>query len=205
MMKWYYGLAIFTFLGFCILWMTYETSFIEAFDKQLADVLYGNQFIAMFHHIGETKFIFFIGIVLIVFIWLRLRDYKLMLFVMMTVGFGYVLYQFLKRVIGRPRPDIVDQFSTFSFPSGHALHGMLYLLTIAYVLNRLIVFKKVGLLIWLVAILLFLLVGLSRVAEARHYASDVFAGWMLGYSWFMLSVLWYESGNSKCGVVRDPH
>lgn len=193
-----YVIAVFTFVVFCIIWMTYETSFIQSFDRIASDLLYGNKFITMFHYLGETKFIFAVTIIVLIIIWFRKHDYRLTVFVIFSVGAGYGLYQFLKRVIERPRPEIVDQFSTFSFPSGHAVHGLLYLLTIAYLINQtVIISKKASIIVWISAIILTLLIGLSRITEGRHFASDVLAGWMLGYSWFVLCLWWYKRGNRE--------
>ena len=195
MNKLQYVLAFCTFGIFCILWTTYETPFIQTFDKGAFDLLDGNKFITMFHYLGETKFIFAVTIIVSIIIWFRKQDYKLMVFVIFSVGGGYGLYQFLKRVIERPRPDIVDQLSTFSFPSGHAVHGLLYLFTIAYITNRTFTSKRASLIVWITAIILALLIGTSRITAARHFASDVIAGWMLGYSWFILCFWWYKNGN----------
>lgn len=193
-----YVIAVFTFVVFCIIWMTYETSFIQSFDRIASDLLYGNKFITMFHYLGETKFIFAVTIIVLIIIWFRKHDYRLTVFVIFSVGAGYGLYQFLKRVIERPRPEIVDQFSTFSFPSGHAVHGLLCLLTIAYLINQtVIISKKASIIVWISAIILTLLIGLSRITEGRHFASDVLAGWMLGYSWFVLCLWWYKRGNRE--------
>lgn len=201
MNKRHYVIAICTFILFCILWMTYETSFIQSIDTAASKLLYGTHWITMFHYLGETKFIFIVSFIVLVIIWIRKRDYKLMLFVFLNVVVGFGLYQFLKHLIERPRPAIVDQFSTYSFPSGHALHGLVYLLTIAYVFDhvfdKIITSKKNSLTVWITAIILILFIGLSRITEGRHYASDVIAGWMLGYSWFILSVWWYEQGDRK--------
>lgn len=184
---------------FCILWITFETAFIQAIDKGAFELLYGNKFITLFHHLGETNFIFAVSIILCLFIWIRKKDYRLIGFVIFSIGGGYGLYQLLKRLIERPRPDLADQFSTFSFPSGHAVHGLLYLFTIVYVLNHLYNLNKASLIIWIAAIILTLLIGVSRITEARHFASDVIAGWSLGYSWFMLSIWFYKrSNNSEC-------
>ena len=71
--------------------------------------------------------------------------------------------------------------------------AMLYLLTIAYFLSAEFVGKKKSTVIWFVAIMLIFLIGLSRIAGSRHYATDVIAGWSLGYTWFVLCVLWYET------------
>lgn len=146
----------------------------------------------MFHHIGETNFIFAVSVIFCIFIWIYKKDYKLIGFVIVSVGGGYALYQLLKRLIERPRPDIADQFSTFSFPSGHAVHGLLYIFTITYVLNRLYTLNKASLIVWIAAIILALLIGISRITEARHFASDVIAGWSLGYSWFIMCVWFYR-------------
>ncbi|MEK5080789.1 phosphatase PAP2 family protein [Solibacillus sp. FSL W7-1436] len=150
----------------------------------------------IFRAYGETKFIFTVAIILCILIWLRKKDFRLIGFVIFSVGGGYGLYQLLKRLIERPRPDIADQFSTFSFPSGHAVHGLLYVFTIAYVLNRLYNFNKASLIVWIAAIILTLLIGLSRITEARHFASDVIAGWSLGYSWFIFIVWLYLKNKS---------
>ncbi|MDN4491916.1 phosphatase PAP2 family protein [Ureibacillus aquaedulcis] len=134
-----------------------------------------------------------------VIIWVRLRDYKLIFFVFLTIGLGYGLYQFLKRVVERPRPEIVDQLATFSFPSGHATHGILFLLTLAFVFSKLVQSKKASQIAWVAAIIIFMLIGLSRITEGRHFASDVLAGWSLGYTWFTLCSGWYKIS------IRDNH
>ena len=203
MNKLQYVLAVCSFVVFVILSIIYETPFIQAFDRVASDSLYGNKFITMFHYLGETKFIFAVTVILLIIIWIRKQDYKLIVFVILSVGVGYGLYQFLKRVIQRPRPEIVDQFSTFSFPSGHAVHGLLYLLTIAYVFNRIVNSKRASLIVWITAIILSLLIGVSRITEGRHFASDVLAGWLLGYSWFILCVWWYKSGNRNFSRFRN--
>ena len=166
--------------------------------------MYGNKFFTLFHHLGETKFIFTVAIILCIIIWIHKKDYRLIGFVIFSVGGGYGLYQLLKRLIERPRPYIADQFSTFSFPSGHAVHGLLYLFTIAYVLKRLYNLNKASLIVWIAAIILTLLIGISRITEARHFASDVIAGWSLGYSWFILCV-WFYIKSNKIGRSENNH
>ena len=192
-----YVLAVCTFVVFCILRITYETPFIQAFDSGAFHLLYGYLFITLFHYVGEPSFIFVVSFILLIMIWIRKKDYRLMIFVIFSVGGGYGLYQFLKRLIQRPRPDIVDQVSTFSFPSGHAVLGLVYLFTIAYVVNRIYSSKSASLIVWITAIIFTLLIGVSVIAEARHFASDVIAGWSLGYSWFILWLWWYQNGNQK--------
>lgn len=97
----------------------------------------------------------------------------------------------IKKWIQRVRPEIEDQLTSYSFPSGHAMTGILYLFATAYILaenNS----KSRKILLWVGATILMVLIGLSRIAGARHFATDVLAGWSIGYTWFIICVIWYE-------------
>lgn len=192
MKKWMYALAILTFSIFSFILLTYEKEAMVIFDEKMYGVFGGSTILIVFHHIGDTKNIIVIALILLVALWLKQRNYQAMIFVLLTVAAGNVLNQLVKRWIGRPRPEIVDQLTSFSFPSGHAMVSLLYLFTIAFLLSELLKSNKKIMIIWIVAIILTFLTGLSRVAENRHFASDVIAGWCLGYSWFVLCVFWYK-------------
>lgn len=184
--------AIAAFLIFCLFMLSYDTQFIAVVDQAAFDLLYGNETIAIFHSLGATKVIIAVTFVLAIFAWFRFRKIQLVLFILVTVGLGYYLNQILKQIIERPRPEFLNQFTSFSFPSGHAMVGLLYLFTIAYVLGKTVSSIKVRSILWIIAAILILFIGLSRIAEGHHYASDIFAGWMLGCSWFTLCVKLYE-------------
>lgn len=69
--------------------------------------------------------------------------------------------------------------------------GILYLFATAYILaenNS----KSRKILLWVGATILMVLIGLARIAGARHFATDVLAGWSMGYTWFIICVIWYE-------------
>lgn len=66
--------------------------------------------------------------------------------------------------------------ASYSFPSGHAMMGLLYLFTIAYLLSELTKNHKSKLWYWIGGLVLAILTGLSRVAEKNHFATDVMAG-----------------------------
>lgn len=91
-----------------------------------------------------------------------------------------------KSLADRPRPPtMLVAASSTSFPSGHALETTAALLAlVSFVLplrDRALDRAAV-----VVAALIALVVGGSRVALNVHYPSDVLAGWSLGYLWFML-------------------
>ena len=192
MKKWFYPLGLVTLLGFAALFLNFTRNEMIHFDDKMANLLGGNQFITFFHYFGETEFIVFAMLILVAFLWFRFKNFRGMLFVVFAVGVGNVLNQLLKKWIQRERPDVPHQLESFSFPSGHAMVGLLYVFTIAYFLTEYQTDKKVKVLIWSGAVLLAAMIGLSRISEYRHYASDVFAGWMVGYTWFVIVALWYE-------------
>jgi undecaprenyl-diphosphatase len=92
----------------------------------------------------------------------------------------------LKVLFARPRPDVVEHLvgvSTPSFPSGHALLSAAIYLTLGALLAR--EFPRPALQRYFmgVAVMLTLLIGLSRVYLGVHWPSDVLAGWCIGALW----------------------
>lgn len=101
-----------------------------------------------------------------------------------------LLNQGMKFWFNRPRPETAfyDQ-SGFSFPSGHAMIGGSF-----YGLFIYLVWTNIKSLFWrwLLTLLLglwILLIGYSRVYLNVHYASDVLAGWLVGFVFLTISLL----------------
>ena len=61
----------------------------------------------------------------------------------------------------------------YSFPSGHSASAAAAYISLA-------AYEKKRKLLWVLAIVLPLLVGFSRVVVGAHYPTDVLAGWLLG-------------------------
>ena len=198
-----YIIAIITLGFFLLLLINFEkTSFVQ-FDKAMSDVLFGNGLIVGFHVLGETTFIASMALILLCVLWFKQRNYRGMLFVLLTIGMGRVLNQLIKNWVDRPRPEIANDVTSFSFPSGHAMIGLLYLFTIAYLLSEILASNKNSLIVWATVIILTLLTGLSRIADSHHYATDVIAGWCIGYTWFILCVFWYEQRKKKINMIKN--
>lgn len=107
-------------------------------------------------------------------------------FVALAVGGGALASTLLKNAIQRPRPDLVPhavEVYTHGFPSGHAMLAAVTYLTLGALLARLESRRRTKGYLLAVAVLITLLVGVSRVYLGVHWPSDVLAGWCLGAAW----------------------
>lgn len=104
--------------------------------------------------------------------------------VAVLLGVGLVFW--LKDVYDRPRPSLVPHEAlvlTHSFPSGHAATAALAHLSIGTAVARGCRTEGMARLAIGTAVVLALLVGISRVYLGVHWPSDVVAGWLIGASW----------------------
>lgn len=120
------------------------------------------------------------------------RLYGAAMYAVLAVGTGALLSQTLKEYYGRPRPDLVDHLDTvhtLSFPSGHALVTTVAYLTLASIVIGFLQGRRARIYVLSVAVLVAVLVGISRVYLGVHWPSDVAAGWALGAAWSSASWL----------------
>ncbi|WFE51365.1 phosphatase PAP2 family protein [Micromonospora sp. WMMD1155] len=124
------------------------------------------------------------AVALLLVVWLlRRRARRLALWATTTMVVGGLVGPLLKLLVGRDRPELLDPVARaagYSFPSGHALNatlaaGVLLLVLLPYARRGA---ARVAL--WVAAVLLTVLTGLSRVALGVHFTSDVLGGWLLG-------------------------
>lgn len=109
--------------------------------------------------------------------------------VVVAVGGGLLLSTGLKELFDRPRPDLVPHGSytyTASFPSGHSMLSAVTYLTLGALLARLQSRRVIKVYLLGVALVLTLLVGVSRVYLGVHWPTDVLAGWSAGAAWAIL-------------------
>jgi undecaprenyl-diphosphatase len=122
------------------------------------------------------------------------QRYRTALFVLLTTVTGEILNAGMKHLFNRPRPSVVphlrDAFST-SFPSGHAMESAIVYLTLGAILMRAAETRLTKAYIMTVAVILTILVGVSRVYLGVHYPTDVIGGWIIGFMW--ASVCWLIS------------
>ena len=111
------------------------------------------------------------------------------LFVLASIAGAATLSFVIKGVIERPRPELTlhsMEVYTSSFPSGHATGAAATYLTLGALLARFQRRRRLKAYLLTLAVILTVMIGLSRLYLGVHWPSDVLAGWTLGSSWALL-------------------
>lgn len=144
-----------------------------------------------------------IGIVLVlILLWLlfKQRNYVGAGVLALSVVLGNELSKLLKGLFIRPRPPESERLihvTSYSFPSGHAMVGMIVYFMIAYLLIQGSSSKKVKTIIAVLTAILLLIIGASRIILRVHFPSDVLAGYSFGFIWVMIWIFIYTHFKDK--------
>ena len=142
---------------------------------------------------------------------LALRYYRTAGFVVGAVLIGLLVSNTTKDIVGRARParsfwlmqrhllvadpDRPDEWRALSsplreegpsFPSGHSLNSSVVYLTLALLVTPLLPRRNARGFVIGAALVLVLLIGISRLYLGVHWLTDVLAGWAFGLTWAVL-------------------
>ncbi|MGG1632188.1 phosphatase PAP2 family protein [Rossellomorea sp. NRS-1567] len=192
MKKFQYITAIISFVLFMTIahFVFYEMEILG--EDYLLSNMSNLHFIELFSVIGTELVIGIASIALILYLWWAKKDFIGIITVVVLVAGSNVLNKAIKGLMERERPPFSHGEEGFSFPSGHAMVGLVFLLVIAYFISREISSTGMKVTLFILAIILSLLTGISRIVEQAHYPSDVAAGYLLGYAFFVLCIFLYE-------------
>jgi undecaprenyl-diphosphatase len=143
--------------------------------------------------LGDTLVLVMVALVAATFLWLLGRKAHAALLVVAVMGAG-VITPVLKAVFDRPRPQVLEwrahyAESSAAYPSGHATMSMVTLVTVAFIIHRLSKRWWTGAVAGVLAGLLTLSIGASRLYLGLHFPSDVLAGYVVGFTWAVLCAL----------------
>ena len=144
--------------------------------------------------LGSPVLLAVLGLAVAVLLLLRKEYLVLAAWVAVLVG-GSVLDAALKHVFHRARPvwDVpILTARGFSFPSGHAMGSLLFYGMLTYLIVRRLDHARSRLAIIGCAVLLVLLIGLSRMVLGVHYFSDVIGGYAAGVVWLATCITGVE-------------
>ncbi|MFC4322167.1 phosphatase PAP2 family protein [Litchfieldia salsa] len=151
-------------------------------------------FFSIFTNIGSKWGIITVLILAVLYIWWKYRDYLGMSILIIVAAGGDQLNKYLKGSIGRERPLIDPSIYAegYSFPSGHAMVGIMFFGFIAYYLIARMKDQKIKRVVgWSMGTIIFL-IGISRIVLNAHYPTDVFGGFAIGLIMLIISILVYE-------------
>jgi membrane-associated phospholipid phosphatase len=182
-----YQLVLFFVLSFLTVWTLEfaKNNNVSQLDLFATNVVMHHPLIdRIFSAITELGSKYGIGTLLLVsLLWLiiKKKDYVGSVLLIVGVVGGNALNKWLKVFIGRERP-IVDPTvdgEGYSFPSGHAMVGLIFYAFMFFLIQQNTNWFKGRTSIALVSVLIFL-IGYSRVYLEVHYMTDVLGGFFLG-------------------------
>jgi len=135
--------------------------------------------------LGGVGWLVFFTLTVAGYLWLDRKAHMSQFLLAASIS-GMLLTFLLKYYFARPRPDVVPHLShvsTSSFPSGHSMVSAVVYITLGSLLSAVVARRRLKAYILCVAMMLTLIVGVSRVYLGVHYPTDVLAGWTAGLSW----------------------
>lgn len=180
-------------------------------DKQVAIWFYNhatpalNKAMMVITSLGSTPVISAITLLtLALLLWRRYWYQALAL--LLTVPGGMLLNVLLKSAFARQRPDFenpIAALTSYSFPSGHTMAATLLYGVLAVFAVWEIRAWRWRVLVILVAWLIILLVGFTRIYLGTHYLSDVFGGIAAGLAWLALCLTAVDTLRRRRSALRS--
>lgn len=120
-------------------------------------------------------------------LWLRGRRDLAVWLAVVEVGCLSLNY-FIKKILGRPRPELWERRGWFgwdAYPSGHVMASTAVLLTIAFILHH----ERGWRWPFLVAGLFPPIIGYSRLYDGVHWPTDIIGGAIVGAIWLIATLI----------------
>lgn len=176
------------------------TKNVQTFDRAVTEFLRSIQsntldtWMIFITELGSVWFLTTFSLVIVLFLWFKYKDKWSILFFALAVGGGGILTKVLKHVYERGRPSINPEIDAvgFSFPSGHSMGSLIFY---GFMIYLIVISKRSKMFKWTVsslAVILFLLIGISRIYLGAHFPSDVIAGQLAGTVWLFSCIMTLE-------------
>ncbi|UII56892.1 phosphatase PAP2 family protein [Cytobacillus spongiae] len=155
--------------------------------------------------LGSKLMIGAISLFVIAFLWIVRKDYVGVVTFTFAVAIGYEGNMLLKGLIGRQRPsgEHLVHVNSLSFPSGHAMVGLILFSFIAYFIITMVESRLVKWISVTLGAVIIIFIGVSRVVLQVHYPTDVIGGYALGITWTSLWISIQQSLKERLGRVKE--
>lgn len=190
------AIAVILFLVFTNLVFKNSLSY---FDSRLIELVYNSRtpeltrfsfFITAF---GSSLFFFTASIVVAAFLYFKNKIDSLIFIVI--IFSAVIINIFLKSFYSRPRPGLDSLIieNSYSYPSFHAMSSFVLYSAIAFIIYKSTKNRNFSIIISILFGLLILLIGLSRIYLGVHYPSDVIAGYLGGFIWILVLIIFQRT------------
>ena len=187
--------AILLSLLFIVIAVSKEPILLDRVTADLTDRIFPESSYSYFNiaaELGDKTVIGMLVFFMIVWFAVKKRDFLGIAVLVLAVALGNEVSKWIKEVVARERPELGMMEGTFSFPSGHAMVGLVLYMLIAYFIVRNLKSNRGKWWIGCLAACVILMIGVSRIAVGAHYLTDVLGGYSLGIVWAIVWVFIYE-------------
>lgn len=127
-------------------------------------------------------------LVLLGLVLLYRRNWRSLLYLIVTPLGSFLLNRTLKLYFHRERPHLWEVFApdlSFAFPSGHAMSSASFVMVLILLAWN----TRWRWLVLTLGTLFVIAIGWTRIYLGMHYPSDVLAGWLLAIAWSLAVML----------------
>ena len=151
-----------------------------------------NKLMLFFTFLGTHTFLIPANLVLVAY-FLFIKKHKWFCIKIPAIALSSLGLMFgLKHLFGRERPGVPLIFHAegLSFPSGHALFSITFYGLLVYIIFKTIAHKVLKWTLIIMLVILMFIIGFSRVYLRVHFATDVMAGFCVGFVWLVFAI-WF--------------
>jgi|GEM_PF-4543945 len=145
---------------------------------------YGLQLLRAISYIGGTYIIIPLSLIAILFLLFKKRFTSTLVF-SMNLSVSFIIYQVIKEIVARPRPEIISHtsptipfLSIYAYPSGHTVGTAVFFISVGTIIFD----KKPTMKNILPLLSIPVIVGISMIALGNHYFTDIIAALLLSIS-----------------------
>jgi membrane-associated phospholipid phosphatase len=176
-----------TWLVFVYSKSTADQQIFDAISPVITPTL--TRFMRFITYLGNPQFLVPVNLLLVIFLLFRKKEWLALRLAVVSLG-GLGVKLLLKNLFQRARPIdpvIEGGVSGYSFPSGHALLGVVFYGFLIWwaaisIRNKWLQGFIIGILL-----LIILSVSFSRIYLRVHYSTDIMAGLCLGFVWLIFA------------------
>ena len=137
-----------------------------------------------------------IGLIVCSLIFITYKKYDYLKLLIVSVLGGQLIVEVMKHFVQRTRPNVFQLIpeTGFSFPSGHVFAAVYFYGLLSYLLFKQSKNKLQKVIITLVALIIILGIGFSRIYLGVHWISDVITSYVLGLIWVTILLIFFKKG-----------